>query len=712
MGYTEKQKKGFFECVESLKKYRRADIIDQNGKDLLEKIYVDMLPEDHVLNKTMLDNTTFLIGRKGTGKSTIFLRTEQELRKKRNYISCYIDVKTIFETSQTQFATHDYLDGLIPADLLSEYLIQRTFIQNILVEIINELDKKFNSFTEQFAKLFVKTKTEKVKAKLLELANSIKNDERLQKIEIPVLKKINTVKKIGLEKANETNIKLGGIELNGEIKKDGVGGGIKTDSGICFKNGNNANQYIENEFSNIFLQIFQVKEIISDIKEILLLVEIKHLFVFLDDYSEINDKAIHRFVDVILAPLNNWSEEFVKFKIAAYPGRLYYGKIDPGKIDVIYLDFYNLYAGFDRNKMEENAVSFVKRLLFNRIHYFTDSSVDEYFETSSSLTIDAYYELLFKVSMNVPRILGYILSYCYESKIIYDKAINRSDIERASERYYEEKIEPFFETTTYSLLSIDEKISILQLRELLQKITNKLIEIRKRIVTGDLKGLIYEPTTPYASHFYFDPRLEEFLKTLELNFFISKYNDMSDKDGKQSSIYNINYGLAHKLNILWGKPKGTDSRKYFIERPFAFTKIITDFLNESKYIHCINPACNKNFSVDDLKFLEFTNFKCNSCNSPVIIDSVSDEIKKKVISIETESLLPLPELKILQELSKSSNPLLAKEIAQEIDYSSYLVAKRGQKLEQDYKLVKREKRNSNRYHYELTESGKTFFKHE
>ena len=93
---------------------------------------------------------------------------------------------------------------------------------------------------------------------------------------------------------------------------------------------------------------------ISVIKDTLSLLKIKHIYILLDDFSEIEDDSIRTFVDVILAPLNNWSEEFIKFKIAAYPNRIYYGKIDPGKVDLINLDFYNLYAEFDRDKMESN----------------------------------------------------------------------------------------------------------------------------------------------------------------------------------------------------------------------------------------------------------------------------------------------------------------------------------------------------------------------
>src|SRR5690606_36086433 len=152
-----------------------------------------------------------------------------------------------------------------------------------------------------------------------------------------------------------------------------------------------------------------------------------------------------------LAPLNNWSEEFIKFKVAAYPNRIYYGKIDPGKIDTINLDFYNLYSEFGRDKMETNAITFTNRILTKRINKFTGHDPEFFFDTTTN-SIEEYFEILFNASMNVPRILGYILSYCYQSRILYNNRINKSDIESATQKYYEDKIYSFFETTTHSLI--------------------------------------------------------------------------------------------------------------------------------------------------------------------------------------------------------------------------------------------------------------------
>lgn len=456
------------------------------------------------------------------------------------------------------------------------------------------------------------------------------------------------------------------------------------------------------------MQVFQIKAFIEEVKDVLKDLNIKHIVILLDDFSEIDDAAIETFVDVLLAPLNNWSEEFIKFKIAAYPNRIHYGKIDPGKIDIINLDFYNLYSEFERNKMEEGAIDFTKRLIEKRINYFTGKTSSDYFDTSRN-TIEEYYELIFQTSMNVPRIIGYILSYCYQSKIIYDKKINKSDIESAAQKYYEDKIEPFFHKTTFSLMSMNEKIDILQLRDLLSKFTEKLTEIKRKISSSEYSGESYIVTLPYASHFHFIPELEKFLNTLELNYFISKYTEMSDKDGKLVSIYCINYGLGVKNNLMWGKPKGSKHRKYFIERPFNFNPLIKEFLASSKRTHCINTECNQTFTQDQIPLLEFTNYTCNKCHSKVISESIAENIQNELKQIENNDLLPETDINIIMELASQDKPLIAREIAEELDISSQSIGQKNKMLDLKKGLIKRNK-DVNPFSYELTELAKNMYK--
>jgi ABC-type multidrug transport system fused ATPase/permease subunit len=77
----------FRDMAQSLKLYRRADIPGESGESLIEALYVDPLPNDHVLNTILKPNTTFIVGRKGTGKSTVFLRAQHELRKNDRVLS-------------------------------------------------------------------------------------------------------------------------------------------------------------------------------------------------------------------------------------------------------------------------------------------------------------------------------------------------------------------------------------------------------------------------------------------------------------------------------------------------------------------------------------------------------------------------------------------------------------------------------------------------
>lgn len=53
-------------------------------------------------------------------------------------------------------------------------------------------------------------------------------------------------------------------------------------------------------------------------------------------------------MDWFIAPVNNLSDDFVKFKIATYPKRFYYGKLDNSKIDEISLDFFDAFYSIEK----------------------------------------------------------------------------------------------------------------------------------------------------------------------------------------------------------------------------------------------------------------------------------------------------------------------------------------------------------------------------
>jgi hypothetical protein len=690
--FTQKEKDAFLLVAESLKKYRRADLLDQNGRSILDQLYVDLLDGNVILNKCLLDSTTFLVGRKGTGKSTIFLKLENEYRKKKGYLPCYVDVKTIYEASQTVAANYQYLSEYLDDSYLKRYLIARNFIQSVIKRIYEEIDKQSRSLIEKIAGSLNGSSAKDIKEEIKQLNKKIDDNDAFKNVEIPILQQIKSTKGDQLKTSNQmsSNQRVGISEKTAKLE---LGNEINSCSEVA--------ENTEEELTSLCMKVFEIKKVISDIKDILGKMHIQHLVIMLDDVSEIDNDAIRLFMDTIVAPLNNWSEEFIKFKIAFYPNRVHYGKIDPGKIDRIDLDFYNLYSEFDVNKMEENAVNFTSRLLKNRFDYYTDG-IEKYFDDK----IEDVDQLFFRVSMNVPRIMGHILSYLHQSKIIYGKKITKSDIENASVTYYNEKIEAFFNSSTYCLLSIDEKRDIFQLRKIKNAIVERAKDIKKQIVTGTLTGNLYQKSSPYSSHFHILQENDKYTSSLELNHFITKYEERSNRDGKIVNIYCLNYGLAKKNNILWGKPKGTAYRTYFIERPFNYTELVLEQIREIKVIQCTNPNCRKTFAETDLGALNLYGYKCPYCLGKVVISSrVDDEVNK---DWEQATLPPITkdELKIILELHGQKNLVLARDIASEVDMSSQRVSKICKKLDEEKGLVVRVK--DVLFGYKISDKGEKY----
>lgn len=702
---TEMNRDEFYKAADSLKRFKRAEIRDEQDRSLIETLYTDLLPENQVYKMMLSDNTTFLVGRKGTGKSTIILRLESEYRKKNDYLPCYIDTKTVFESTKSDYQNLDYLKGKIPEEVMGKYLVERAFIQSILKSIVKELDLKADSYVSKIANKFGLSKTNNVKERVRNLVSKIENNEHLKSIELPVINDfVSTISMGGEQETSSSN------KLNADSKfmagNKGGSAEIKVGAGVNHSERAKQIESWEKQISGTLLKVFQIKDVLDEVRDVLGTLKIKKLVIFLDDFSEVDESTIKNFVNVVLAPLNNWGDEFICFKVAAYPNRIYFGDIDKGKVDIIDLDFYNLYSNYDKNTMESLSLDFTKRLIRNRIKYFSTKSIEDFFEINSTNSLDDYMDLLFKCTMNVPRIIGYILFYCHQTHISTGRKINKASIESAAQKYYEKVILSFFDMTTNSLLSFDEKVSELQQKDLLNIFVGQLKNVRKQIVTGELKGAVYqsEKTNPYTSHFNFSPNLEKFVRTLELNFFISKYTEMSDRDGKKVSVYCLNYGLALLENMKWGKPSGSDFRKYFIARPFSFDSIFEDFLRESKHIQCINPVCGKSYPYDQLPFLEFNKMRCNECHSEVKVKSVSDDIKIELEKIDKAKLLPAIDLGVLHELNSSNEKKYARDLSEELDISSHLIAKRAKKLDEDKGLIDRD-RSGNLIKYSISKKA-------
>jgi hypothetical protein len=365
----------FAKIAESLRQYRRAEMADFQadvGGNPVELLYVDPLESDAVLKTVLQNNTTFLVGRKGTGKSTVFAKAQLELRKRTDAISIYIDVKSLHELLSTNEAVVQHLpDFSISEPVMRAHSLRKAFLGAVISDLIKELKRAYESRSLIQRWIGSARGYNEVIAELEELATDVKAG-KLSQEEIPILRTISA-------KTKEATTSKDSMSASAKVDvKAGIKPELKASAGIETFDESIADTELYQEYADAVLRSFPFQALLSRIRELLVGVGLVRLFVFFDDFSELAWIDQKLFVDVILSPLNNASQEAVKLKVAGYPGRIYYGKIDPGKIDTVGLDFYQLYKSQEIQTSEGAAINYLERLLTTRFRGFNES-IAEYF---------------------------------------------------------------------------------------------------------------------------------------------------------------------------------------------------------------------------------------------------------------------------------------------------------------------------------------------
>jgi DNA-binding MarR family transcriptional regulator len=409
-------------------------------------------------------------------------------------------------------------------------------------------------------------------------------------------------------------------------------------------------------------------------------------------------------VDALVAPLNNWSDELIKFKIAAYPGRIYYGQIDKTKIDEINLDIFSMYGTSDIGGMEDKAIDFTRRLLQRRLGEFGAGDPQDFLDLRRD---DEIWRHLFYATMANPRNLGYLLHFLYESQLIYGRTVSLRSIGDAARRYYEEKIEAYFLMNRFLHESFEERSSIFSLRDLLDALVERARELRGHTGSSVMRELGGRPPT---SHFHVVTGLDGLLSSLELNFFLTKYYVMSDRDGRKVTVFALNYGLCQKSSIEFGRPSGKrEYRLYYVERIFDYTAILQEYLRTNQEIACDNASCGARFEFDQVEALRLFSMLCPECRAGTcVVSNLSRKYETTLRAIDDQLLLPRVELGILHTLGTEPRALYPAEIAGELDCSYQLVGKRARFLA-DRGLVNRGQSNQGRRELSLTDTARDIY---
>lgn len=695
MNISQKNKDNFFNLVDSLKKCRRADLSDvSKSKDVIEKLYVDPLDNDLILKSISKLNTTILTGRRGTGKSTIIARLQHDIRKSKDRLSLYIDVKSIFEQSKAfSYSTENYADHFSVQDL-NNYLIYKSFLKEIISEI--KLELKTNTLKFYLAKVTDYFGPDKTAFE--EELNRIFDDiEKFEYMDVEVLKQ----KKVLASEENKNSVNQK-VSANLSVDASGPKVGFNAEHGTS----NSDTSSLNEEFSEVLLKCFNPILIMRSIRELLKKIGINHVFICLDDFSEIDYEAMKIFVDVIIGPLNNLSDEFFKFKIAAYPSRIYLGDIDPQKIEQIRLDFYELYQAKTITDVHSQAQGSIKKLIEKRTQFFCKQTPDEFFDTTKA-SLDDYYKILFDITSCVPRNVGWILWYANQQSIAKDKKITLNDLSIAAEKHFIDTVRPYFSQNQFMREPFDMKLEKYHLHQLLERFVDSAKVNKREILVSDSKVFAKDKTKPPTSHFYINKKLEDVLKPLEMQFFITKYNEQKDQDSSDlMSFFSLNYGLCVSEDIHYGR--GSD-RKYVIQRRFNNTKNLQAYLADAKHIACNNPQCKATHDYEMLSMIEMFDMLCPKCKT----GTCSVEHANVDVELADENiLLPEFDMQLINSL-KVDSPQYPSGLAQELDCTYQKVGKRAAKLKDMGFLQAKEmtidKALGKRNYYSLTDEAITTY---
>ncbi|MDB8987071.1 hypothetical protein PN594_19665, partial [Parabacteroides merdae] len=322
--------------------------------------------------------------------------------------------------------------------------------------------------------------------KLTEIKDRISNNDHLKNVELQVINEVNVTH---IKTASEESDVTSGVDLGLKLNNNKVDMDTKVNSSLKYKEGSGLSN--QNQYNRVFARIFEITSMIEEIKNILSEMKMKRLYIILDDYSEIDQNALKMFCDLIVNPLNNNSDNFIKLKISAYPGRVELGELDPQKIDIRYLDYYRLYKYDKRSEMESNAISYTKRIIDKRLEVYTGKSMSYFFDTSKASEED-YYKLIFKMSLNVVRHIGLILDYAKDNSLVNGKLITISNLNDAAKIFYEDRLKVFFKESKSTLISYDERVERFQLEHLLNLLIDKSKEIKSNIRSNKLKANIFD----------------------------------------------------------------------------------------------------------------------------------------------------------------------------------------------------------------------------
>lgn len=525
--------------------YITLDNIEELGN--LEEYFIDYFG---ILQSLLQKQDNFIAGRRGTGKTTNLLRGYYECLKS---ISPKLKDKDSLVTGKKVLPI--YIDLSTCSDLFDSTNEPNYIEIHFIRQIIDALKKQLElMFDEKVLALFKKenpalTDLEYIEKVLVE-GVTIGSDRRVSKTKI--------------NKTSDSSELSAGLSSTDATVKSSVGA--------------TASQEESQTITNI--KGLNVQEFLDKINVIKKKADIDSIYIFVDEYSDLNTQAQKKFSSLLKSFLGSRIGMF--FKVGVITDRYDFGdRIIVGRdIFPIPLDF-NEYV--ERYNGAVTAISkmqsFVQLLINKRIEIFCpELTISDVFKADPN-------EINYRISretIGVSRTIGMILQNAFaQAQSSGDGRIGLSELNygiSSARKTYQKQFTGSVKKNLVPGFQMDMWNALLQ-RALVEK--NKF------------------PDRP-ASHFLVDPVRKDYLNVLCENFLIHFLSEnITSKHGGNYNLYSIDYDVCSEYSI-----KYADKKDEYTPIRFVYDSVLTDFdpyFLESKQKSYKCPKCKKIYSEGDVQ---------------------------------------------------------------------------------------------------------------
>lgn len=681
----ESDNENFRNVIDSLKKSRAEPITDPHTGDVINHLlYEDPFMDGHLLKEAKRPRTAFIEGRRGTGKSSLLQKLQHDLRREKKIITCYLDGQRILINANLE---HGALQNERNASFARKVALFDAFLPMFVRELKRELTKRERRATTS---LFGGSKL--TKQQLFERLDDLTNVSSFVR-SVDISGQSRTISSKRFDVIDEMGLRGGvGVGLDGPSISMSGGKARKTIS----------SEEVDGHTQNI-MRTFSIDAFVEPLRKLLQEFGISGVYIFIDDFSEIDSQSAAVLLSEIIYPLEVAADELFTFKIAVYPGEYSIAPLERSRVDVLHLDPYQMYARKTGPAMEAAAADYIGRLLQKRFEYFCGAGAAERFFATKFSDVC---QLLFEISFCNPRAIGWILSFAVEERLEKSKPLTIGDLKNGSRKYFERLLAPKVSDRRIFSAKVEERDRIFVAKALL----NAFVDEAKRL--KGYKDSAFFSAVPGAnptSHFYCFVDCEKHLQFLLDQQVIHFYRYAVDKGGKEVGVFALDYGLCESEGILYGRTGiGQIDKDYFVQRVFNYSDKINTLCGTLEVFCC--DKCDETVGLHAESALAMIRFMCPSCRAGTMHKELRNLPDPALARAESVPKLSNDEFNVLSMLAKSEGKRLsAREIAPAIDISSHHVGHLARRLVEEGYIERSRSIAGRPYQYLITTKAKQQF---